>query len=285
MSRKIITMPSVTRYLQSIDNAKIAYEVDFYNNGPYKDNCLVFLHGFGGDAGAWIKERELLQKFQIPSIALDLRGHGLSDRSDKSDFYSINNFVADVLNILKVESITKPVLVGHCFGGMISLLIEKYDPKISKGLVLIDTSYKPPYHSEKLVHVPLAIKMLELVATIAPKQSINERTDFSHFDYNNDLELLRIYSDIEHISLKSYLYIVENLLHYDTQQFLEKIKKPTLIIEGEKDIIFTPKEAEYLHKNIKESKLVTIPKAHHVLVITNPKDIVTELVTFVDSLA
>ena len=40
---------------------------------------IVFIHGFGGYAGQWVYQ---LQKFSLANrvIALDLRGHGLSDK-------------------------------------------------------------------------------------------------------------------------------------------------------------------------------------------------------------
>ncbi|KKS18696.1 MAG: hypothetical protein UU77_C0070G0001, partial [candidate division WWE3 bacterium GW2011_GWC1_41_7] len=58
------------------------------------------------------------------------------------------------------------------------------------------------------------------------------------------------------------------------------IKKPTLIIEGLNDKVFPPEVARKLNKNIIKSKLVLIPKANHIIVINNPKEIVKELITF-----
>ena len=75
---------------------------------------MVFLHGFGGNARQW---RYQLRKFSDDSrvIALDLRGHGQSDKP-RTDYGmpSLLNDLVLALDVLGVEG--KCVLVGHSFG-------------------------------------------------------------------------------------------------------------------------------------------------------------------------
>ncbi|MBI2622701.1 MAG: alpha/beta fold hydrolase, partial [Candidatus Levybacteria bacterium] len=91
---------------------------------PHKKRYLVFLHGLGSDLTAWKSERETLRNLGFPTLALDLRGHGLSGRPDNESAYELGNFVKDVLSVLEKEGIEKPVLVGHCFGGMVAIALE-----------------------------------------------------------------------------------------------------------------------------------------------------------------
>ena len=78
---------------------------------------FVFIHGFGGQAAQWHYQ---MQEFAVETrvVALDLRGHGLSDKPGKG--YDMPQFINDLetaLTLLKVKG--KIVLVGHSFGGAV----------------------------------------------------------------------------------------------------------------------------------------------------------------------
>lgn len=99
------------KHIKSFDGTKIYYEV-----GPGgKDNCIVLLHGLGGDLSAWDKEKDYFQNEGVSTISIDLRGHGYSDRSDKEDFYKFTSFAKDVLEVMHEERFHNYSLVGHCF--------------------------------------------------------------------------------------------------------------------------------------------------------------------------
>src|SRR5574341_564456 len=99
---------------------------------------FVFIHGVGGQAEQWHYQ---LQKFAIENrvIALDLRGHGLSDKPGTG--YDLPQIVQDLetaLTLLKVKG--KFVLVGHSFGGAIVTEYALTHPDRVERLILIATS-------------------------------------------------------------------------------------------------------------------------------------------------
>ena len=99
---------------------------------------LVFIHGFGGRAVQWIYQ---LQNFSLENrvIAIDLRGH---DRSDKPPGkYTMAQILDDLrvsLNILGVNG--KIILLGHSFGGAIAAEFASKWPERVERLVLIATT-------------------------------------------------------------------------------------------------------------------------------------------------
>ncbi len=103
-------------FLESFDGTKICYQY-----AKKSDKCLVFVHGLVGDMTAWNPEREYFEKLGFSTAALDLRGHGLSDRSTNPSFYDFKNFAEDIKALIKHIEVKKPVMIGHCFGGIISL--------------------------------------------------------------------------------------------------------------------------------------------------------------------
>jgi long-chain acyl-CoA synthetase len=99
---------------------------------------FVFLHGFGGQAEQWHYQ---LQDFSLDNrvIALDMRGHGLSDAPPSG--YSMEQAVADIetaLVLLKVKD--KFILVGHSFGGAWGTEFAIKHPDRVEKLILIATA-------------------------------------------------------------------------------------------------------------------------------------------------
>jgi long-chain acyl-CoA synthetase len=99
---------------------------------------FVFLHGFGGQAVQWHYQ---LQKFSLQNrvIALDLRGHGLSDKPAAG--YEMSCMIGDLESALEVLKVTgRFVLVGHSFGGAIAAEYAAKHPERVEHLVMIATA-------------------------------------------------------------------------------------------------------------------------------------------------
>lgn len=104
----------------------------------HPQRTFVFIHGFGGQAEQWHYQ---MQKFLVENrvIALDLRGHGLSDKPGRG--YEMPQIIEDLetaLTLLKVKG--KIVLVGHSFGGAIATEYALKNPDRVEGLILIATA-------------------------------------------------------------------------------------------------------------------------------------------------
>lgn len=260
----------IPRSFLSFDGAKIYYEV---SGNIHSSPILIFLHGLGGDLTAWDKEREYFLKKGYASIGFDLRGHGFSQRSKTKDFYNLDNFVKDIVMLIEYENLSNFILVGHCFGGIISLLLEGKYKSNGSGLVLVDTGYKAPYFSEFVVDHALVQMMLVLFSKVNLPLGNSKHADYDKFINTPDFDLKRIFSDILNTSLQSYLQICKSLFSFNGKELLENVTIPTLIIEGLQDSIFPLKMAKELHDHIKNSYLKLIPKANHIILLTDPKDL------------
>lgn len=268
------------QYFTSFDGAKIYYEKHPHDTNKW----LIFLHGLGGDLNAWRKELLYFDNAGISTIAVDLRGHGFSARSTNKNFYQLENFAKDIATLLDKEAVKNSVIIGHCFGGMVSMYFQARFPRRSKGLVLVDTGYKAPFFSYSPVEKVLLKEVVELFLKFIPDLKIKGRRNFEAFVNTKDIDLKRIFSDILHTSLRSYLLISEKLMDMDIKQLLNKITVPSLIIEGSEDSIFPPDIAKYLHKRIKRSELNLIPNANHILVLNNPEDLEKSISSFLQKI-
>jgi pimeloyl-ACP methyl ester carboxylesterase len=90
--------------------------VEETGNGDGKS--LLFIHGFSQSRLAWRKqmESELARDFRL--VAMDIRGHGLSDKP--RDAYGDSALWAqDVHAVITTLGLHQPILVGWSYGGVI----------------------------------------------------------------------------------------------------------------------------------------------------------------------
>ena len=74
-------------------------------------------------------------------MAVDLRGHGDSDKPDQD--YGIAGFVDDVAWLVREIGLEKPVIVGHSMGGVIGLNLVRKHPDVARALVMVDSPVTP----------------------------------------------------------------------------------------------------------------------------------------------
>jgi pimeloyl-ACP methyl ester carboxylesterase len=102
--------------VQADDGAAIAYEV--HGDGP----SLVLVHGITECRRSW---DPLIERLGADHrvVAVDLRGHGESDRRAPFDAFTL---ATDLHAVIDDANATDPVLVGHSLGGSIVSLYASF---------------------------------------------------------------------------------------------------------------------------------------------------------------
>lgn len=78
---------------------------------------VVFLHGWGCSAYIFRDNLPAISAAGFRAIAVDLKGHGLSDKPRDKKEYSIESLVDHIREILDALDIHRARLVGHSMGG------------------------------------------------------------------------------------------------------------------------------------------------------------------------
>jgi len=256
-------------YVTGYKGVKIFHSVTMAD----RPELIIFLHGLGGDLTAWQKERAHFSKLGFSSIAFDQRGHGLSDRPTNFEDYRVEIFVKDLLSLVNHYHISKFYLVGHCFGGMVSMTAAAMHPSLAQRLILIDTSYKIPAFSEHRIERTLLSHLFSFLGKNLSTKHISKHANFDKFFGTADLDFNRVLSDILHTSLKSYFMIMHELTAFNATELLSLIKIPSLVVEGSKDSVFPPEVALSLKNRIKNSEIDIVEQANHIIVLNNPVDL------------
>jgi long-chain acyl-CoA synthetase len=175
------------------------------------ERTFVFIHGFGGQAMQW---KYQLHKFALKNrvIALDLRGHGLSDKpSTGYDMPRIQLDLEIALDLLRVS--TPIVLVGHSFGGAIATDFAINHPERVERLVMIATAGE------------FKLNPLFKLGLNLPTWSLRVIEPFTR----------KWLSGPPH-ALKS--FYLNNLSQWVGWDKFAKLNAPTLVIRGHRDVVF-----------------------------------------------
>jgi pimeloyl-ACP methyl ester carboxylesterase len=109
---------------------------------------VILLHGGRDHCRSWDRLARALQgDFHV--IAADLRGHGDSDWAMGSS-YSLADHIYDLTRLTEATAISKAMVVGHSFGGMISLAYAGTYPDRVSRLAILDGTFLPPAPSRPI---------------------------------------------------------------------------------------------------------------------------------------
>lgn len=123
------------------DGVHLAYDV----SGDPGAALMVLLHGLGEQAADWEAQLPAFsERFRV--VALDLRGHGDSDRTGE---YSHRLMADDVCAALDALGLSAVVLVGHSLGGAMAYHVAATRPDLVARLVCEDVC--PPYPRDRPV--------------------------------------------------------------------------------------------------------------------------------------
>ena len=113
-----------------VNGIRIAYR----RFGAPQSPPVVLLHALGETSANW-EEIAIALAVDHAVYALDLRGHGNTDRSER---YRLTDMREDVIGFLTVLGLPPVTVIGHSMGGMVGYLVAQEWPDAISRLVLED---------------------------------------------------------------------------------------------------------------------------------------------------
>jgi len=232
--------------------------------GEKNEKEIIILPGWGNTRKTFkdiIKDLEKNYKIYI----FDYPGFGESPFPNKDfDIYDYANLI---YSFIKENNIKKPSIIAHSFGGRISIILTGlYKVKLYK-LILIGIAGIRRKSIKRWIRT--SIYKLRKKLVIFKKNKLkylnNLRKKYSSADYNN---------------LNKNMYITfKNIINEDLRKYIKEIKEDTLIIWGKQDEDTPLKDGYYIHKKIKNSKLVIYNNSTH-FVYLEEKDVTKRIKRF-----
>jgi pimeloyl-ACP methyl ester carboxylesterase len=280
------------RYFNSFDKTQIFYvKTDGDKDKPW----IVFLHSIGGNWTLWKIEMKFFQRLGYRCLALDLRGHGLSDLLGEDEKYTFPYFAKDVEALLRKEKIKDFVLVGHSFGGGVAInYCGTFTKRMPKLMILTETAHRYPFmkHHEFNMN-PLIAIFLRFVANHQRFTNMHF-PQLREFDLSSDFhrmqrDKLSVFLQVLHVTpLRSILKTIDKLQDYsfkhrqETEKVLSALDIPVLIIAGDKDKTIPLTYQKELHRLIKKSEMKIVNGGYHRLPIQKPGQLSRIMLDFIE---
>lgn len=214
--------------------------INYVRYGNKKNDTVVLLHGWGQNIQMMKPIGDNLKDKDV--IIIDLPGHGKSD--EPKEVWSLDDFVEMIHELLLKEKVENPILIGHSFGGKISLIYaSKY--KVKK-LVLFGSPFKVKKNPNSL-----KVKILKKIKSLPGMEKIAEKAKkhMGSVDYRNASPIMR--------------EILVKHVNTDITDLVKKIKCPTIIIWGTNDKAVDIADAYELESLIKDSAVIAYEGCTH----------------------
>lgn len=207
---------------------------------------ILFLHGWGISAVPYREVLSLLaQSYHViapdlPSFAGSVHFGGILE--------SYAHYAELLLSFLSAIGLDKVHLMGHSFGGGISITIASFSPQTVQSLVLIDSTgipsgSVPEVLFRRTIEMPLQISLPKLY-----------------------LQLI----DIPQAFIPNIIFNTGNVvqalllsLEKDLTPLLSLIQAPCLLLWSEKDMTTPLASAKEFHQRIANSKLTIVQEGYH----------------------
>lgn len=226
---------------------------------------ILFIHGFSQCRLAWNKQlqSDLADDFRL--VALDIRGHGLSE-TPRDVYGDAKLWADDVHAVLTTLGLAHPVLSGWSYGGVImSDYVQHYgeatiagtnwvgavsrlgDPLLQGGFIGADfLATAPGLFSE---HVGESVAALQKLLRLCVHEEPSPEDFYFFLGYNTIVPP----------------YVRQGLFsrHVNNDAVIATMRKPMLLSYGEQDVIVLPSMGKHIAGLATHAKLSLYPQVGH----------------------
>lgn len=229
---------------------------------------ILFIHGAGGGQYTWSYQKGFFEK-EFNPVIIELPGHGESGGEGEEE---IGKYAEHVHSFLKALNLPKIFLAGHSMGGAIVQTIALTHPKLIKGIVLVGTG-------ARLRVLPVILNGIRGHF----KETVQKITRFA---YSRKVPLELIDRGVNDLMRCRPGVLYGDFLacdRFDVMNEVKKINLPTLILCGDDDELTPVKYSQFLHNQIKGSKLDILPNAGHMVMMESPEVFNEEIREFISN--
>jgi pimeloyl-ACP methyl ester carboxylesterase len=264
------------------------FHVHYEDEGDPALPLLVLLHGFGDSYTSWDGwVRELKGKFHI--IRLDFPGHGLTRAP--AGYVLGGERLADFVDAFAaVLSLPKFAVAGNSMGGAVAWQLALRHPERINALILVDAggfpNEKPP------AEVPLAFKILRyswgraLLRNIDNRPLIDEGLKVDVYDKSVITPaFVDRWAEFQRAPGHRAILMSLNPAGFGnaSADALHTIMAPTLVLNGESDVLVEPASARKFAAAIPGAKLILYPHVGHLPQIEIPQRSATDVAEFLQA--
>ncbi len=251
---------------KTIDLCGISLHYTIDGAGP----ALILMHGWGCNVST-VASIQHTAAFTHTVYNIDLPGFGKS--TEPTTVWGVKDYTHLIEEFVKTLNISSPSLIGHSFGGRISILYASRN-NVDK-VILVDAAGVKPRHSLKYYYKVYSFKTAKKIVKLflsheRAESVINKmRARQGSSDYSSATPMMRA--------------ILSKCVGEDLCDVMPSIKAPTLLIWGENDTATPLADAKKMEKLIPGAALISFPGCGHYSFLDNPIQFAAILDSFLKS--
>jgi pimeloyl-ACP methyl ester carboxylesterase len=243
-----------------------------YLERPGAEPVVLLLHGLPGTAEDFEDVTPLIAGHR--TIAIDRPGYGFST----GGYFSFDRQLQAVHEVIEKLHLGRPVLVGHSYGGTISLGYAERHPGEVRGLVLVDAAAGDCSRHDnaftraqarfiKLMELPgiaqvADVTFSQLLRTASAEPAESEAFSPAPVDPRHRHRVLAI--NLKHGNLEAYSgeILVANKEIDAVNRGLTSLHVPTIVIQGAQDKLVKPQCGRSIAASVPGAQLQMVPGGH-----------------------
>jgi non-heme chloroperoxidase len=258
-------------------NLKTGVKLEYIEQGNKDGIPVILLHGFPDSWRSYEQVINYLPKtFHV--FAISQRGFGNSDHPSKS--YYPKDFAGDVAAFMKSLNLPPAIIVGHSMGGVITQQLVVSYPYLVRGFVL-EGAFVSFADKKEMADFKYVVDQLQDPLDTALAREFQQSTLAKPIseEYFNILlnESMKAEANV-------WKGVWEGLMTANFRAALPQVKKPALIIWGEKDVMAPRADQEFFTSAIKGSKFIEYKATGHSVHWEEPKRFAEDVVKFIESI-
>jgi len=253
--------------------------------GNPKGRPILFIHGFSQCWLTWSRQLNSELAHNCRLVAIDIRGHGLSEKP--SHGYADSRLWADDVNAaIRALSLDHPVLSAWSYGPLVSLdYIRHYGEEYIGGLHFVGGITKLGSEQAMSVLTPEFLKLASGFFAEETEESVRSMESLLRLCLVREPSAEELYLMLGY-NLSVPPFVRKALLSrtLDNDDLLPKIRKPVLITHGVEDAVVKPSVVEQHKARMPHAEIHMMAKAGHAPFWDDTASFNRRLSTFSDSL-
>lgn len=244
---------------------------------------VVFLHAFPLNLKMWRPQFEMLRKKNIPYLALDYPGFGMSAPWEKEP--SMDDFAEEAYRAIDRLNLQRVIVVGLSMGGYVALSLFRKHPDIFFGLVLADTRATADTEEGRQKR----FKMIDEISKDPAMRGLIQlhlEKFFTEETRSDKPELSALAESLmKEASPRGVIQALKAMAgREDSADLLKEINFPVLVIAGEKDSLTSVEDAQAMKDGLQEGELSIISSAAHLSNLEKHGEFNENLLRFISNL-
>jgi len=225
---------------------------------------ILFIHGFSQCSLAWSRQlnSDLAKDHRL--VAMDIRGHGLSDKP--RDGYADSKLWADDVHAaIKELSLDHPILCGWSYGPLIIFdYIRNYGEDAIGGINIIGGITKLGSNEAVSVITPEFLNLIPGFFATETEEGVRSLGSLVRLCFAQEPSTEEMYMMLGwNLSVPPYVRQALFSRAFDNDDLLPRIRKPVLITHGRKDTVVKPNVVDQHKANLPHAEIHMMDNAGH----------------------